>query len=60
MQLNQLFSSDGFYVEHPSAEIERLQHKHQQLEQELSKSLASWETSSKQLETLRTQLDNAA
>ena len=60
VQLNQLFSSDGFYVEHPSAEIERLQHKHQQLEQELSKSLASWETSSKQLETLRTQLDNAA
>jgi ABC-type multidrug transport system ATPase subunit len=59
-ELNQLFSSGGFYTENPSAEIEQLQRKHQQLEQELSKSLDSWETSSKQLETLRTQLNNAA
>jgi ATPase subunit of ABC transporter with duplicated ATPase domains len=59
-ELNQLFSSGGFYTENPSAEIEQLQRKHRQLEQELSKSLDSWETSSKQLETLRTQLNNAA
>jgi len=59
-QLNELFSSDRFYTENPSDEIERLQRKHQQLEQELSKSLGSWESSSEHLETLRGQLNNAA
>ena len=58
-QLNQLFSSEGFYAEKPTEEIERLQCKHHQLEQELSKSLGFWESSSEQLEIFRTQFNDA-